>query len=391
MITIKRNSANTNSSSFSINNTNGEFFISITPSLIVSFEETLEIICLEYKEMMKKENLSDRTQIFCRLYLSDIANQKNILFSSQLFGLLQSSAYSIVQQCPLYGGKVALFCYHIKNTKIQKTVSILDDQSWRNSAEITGTYYKMLYTSNYSEAYPFDSEAQTKEIFLSYNSFLKSHNCSLIGNGVRTWIYVRDIDNHYQGMVKARKEFFKKEGLIPETRFIASTGIEGKSKETSTLVSIDALAISNIDQKQIVRMEAREHLNPTYEYGVTFERGTRINFGDRSHLYISGTASIDKNGYTMHERDIKKQTERTIENIEALLKAQDCSLKDLTYITIYLRNITDSKAVKDTLKENKLDLIPQIMVEGAVCRPEWLVEIEGIAIISNNSNWPKFL
>ncbi|MEK6927618.1 MAG: Rid family hydrolase [Nanoarchaeota archaeon] len=391
MINMKTNNLGIISSSFGIGDSNDEYFISITPSSNIHFEETLETICTKYEETMKKDGLSGKTQIFCRLYLSDIANQKNILLSSRLFSIVRLSAYSIVEQCPLYGGKAALLCYHIKNTMIKKTVSSLDDQIWKNSAEITGKNYNMLYVSNYSEAYPFDSEEQTKEIFLSYNSFLKKHDCSLLKNSLRTWIYVRDIDNHYQGMVKARKDFFKKEGLIPETRYIASTGIEGKSKETSTLVSMDALAISNIDPKQIVRMEARDHLNPTHEYGVTFERGTRIDFGDRSHLYISGTASIDMYGHTIYERDIKKQTERTIENIEALLRNQKSNLTDLVYIIIYLRNSTDHKTVKDILKEKKLDQIPQIMVEGAVCRPEWLVEIEGVAIIQSSSPWPSFV
>ena len=137
-------------------------------------------------------------------------------------------------------------------------------------------------------------------------------------------------------------------------------------------------------------MEARELLNPTHEYGVTFERGTRIDFGDRSHLYISGTASIDKNGNILHVGDIKKQTKRTLKNIIALLKPHGARLKDMAYFIVYVRNITQTEEVIDILKKEKLDKVPIIFAEGAVCRPAWLVEIEGVAIIPNHSDWPDF-
>ena len=75
-------------------------------------------------------------------------------------------------------------------------------------------------------------------------------------------------------------------GFFTITRFIASTGIEGFSKEVNSLVSFDAFAIKNLKQEQIVRMEAPKNLPPTITYGVTFERGTRVRFGDRSHLHI---------------------------------------------------------------------------------------------------------
>ena len=37
-----------------------------------------------------------------------------------------------------------------------------------------------------------------------------------------------------------------------------------------------------------------EDVNRTYEYGVTFERGTAVTYGDRRHVFIAGTASIDR-------------------------------------------------------------------------------------------------
>ena len=41
---------------------------------------------------------------------------------------------------------------------------------------------------------------------------------------------------------------------------------------------------------------AASHMNRTSDYGVSFERGTAIEYGDRIHALISGTASIDNRG-----------------------------------------------------------------------------------------------
>jgi enamine deaminase RidA (YjgF/YER057c/UK114 family) len=138
-------------------------------------------------------------------------------------------------------------------------------------------------------------------------------------------------------------------------------------------------------------MEALEHLSPTIEYGVTFERGIRIRFGDRSHLHISGTASIDKYGDIMHPGDLQKQIDRTVVNMNALLEAQGASIHDMAYIILYLRDPSVFEAVKrhvHTLIPHEIPLIP---VTAAVCRPGWLIEMEGVAIIDDDAPFPEFL
>jgi enamine deaminase RidA (YjgF/YER057c/UK114 family) len=137
-------------------------------------------------------------------------------------------------------------------------------------------------------------------------------------------------------------------------------------------------------------MEARSHLNPTHEYGVTFERGLKIVFGDRSHLYVSGTASINNKGEVMHPRDVKKQTIRILENIRALLKPHNADLEDISYLIVYVRNITDVNEVRNILFKKGFGHLPAFFVKGAICRPEWLVEIEVMAVIKTKTNWPEF-
>lgn len=376
-------------SSFTSPNGKNEYFISINSEKHSDFSKCLENVYKSYVLTLKKLELTEDTQVFCRFYLSDIANQKKELLNSKLFKISQNGAYSIIQQCPLDGGSISMLSYHIKGKNKKKILKFKNDD-WKNGVFIKGENYELYYTGNFLNEWPFDSFKQTNAIFSDYNFFLKKNGMSLLKNTIRTWIYLRDIDNNYAGMVEARKNLFKENGLTDKTRYIASTGIEAKLKETSALVSMDAISIYGIKPEQIIRMEAREFLNPTHEYGVTFERGTKIEFGDRTHLYISGTASINNKGEVVHIGNVVAQTKRALENIKALLKPHGASIKDMAYLIVYARNVTQAEEIMKTIKNEGLNRIPLIFAEGAVCRPTWLVEIEGVAIIPSKTNWPDF-
>ena len=124
---------------------------------------------------------------------------------------------------------------------------------------------------------------------------------------------------------------------------------------------------------------APTHLNPTYEYGVTFERGTVVEFGDRSHAYISGTASINNKGEVVHVGDIKAQTYRMMENVNALLTEGNFSEGDIAQIIVYLRDLCDYDRVKRIISA-RYPQTPIVYTLAPVCRPEWLIEMECIAI-----------
>ena len=208
-------------------------------------------------------------------------------------------------------------------------------------------------------------------------------------NLVRTWIYVTNIDVNYQGVVEARNDIFDKEGLTADTHYIASTGIGGATPVRHAAVAIDFLTFPGIKEEDKKYLQALEHLNPTHEYGVAFERGTRVtlpthcsNSDGSQHFkqqyFISGTASIDKLGNVVYEEDIVRQTGRLLENVGALLKDGDATMNDIQYFIIYLRDISDYHTV-DRMMQQFYPQIPRIIVEAKVCRPGWLIEMECIA------------
>jgi enamine deaminase RidA (YjgF/YER057c/UK114 family) len=372
----------------------GENFVSIATPVGLTFPEALAALTASYSSALDRLFLSDLTAVFCRIFLSDVLNQKAALLESALFNRLRAScALSIIEQKPVGSGPVSLLSYHLRapGKAFSKQLSHSTADGWRNDLVVKGGNYSLLLSANHSDGDGFNAYAQTKTIFASLNSVIEQNGMNLLDNGIRTWVYVRDLDNHYKDMVHARRELFEEHGLTDKTRYLASTGILGMTHTPEKIVSADALSVGGLAAGQVVRMDALSHLWPTILYGVTFERGLRVRFGDRSHLYISGTASINTKGEVLHEGNAELQTRRAIENVRALLAAQSATLEDMAYVIAYVRNAHDRHQVEKVLDEEFGRIVPLVFVEAAVCRPAWLVEIEGVAIIPDENEFPPFL
>jgi enamine deaminase RidA (YjgF/YER057c/UK114 family) len=369
-----------------------EIHIVIIPRVTGDFKQALWNAYREYRETLEERKCSKDTQVFSRIYLSDIENQKVTLQNSELFRFLSGGAVSVIEQPPLDQTPIVIHAYHVRGAAAFGRESLNHDpDGWRNGLTLAGKHYRMVWTSSYDGRGAFDSASQTDELLRSCASVHGAYRMNFLDNAIRTWVFVRDVDNHYKGMVDRRRELFEQWGLTRDTRYIASTGIEGKGRNVDTLVSLDALSVGPLQPGQIVRMEALDHLSPTIKYGVTFERGTRLRFGDRSHLYISGTASINHEGKILHEADVRGQTGRTIENIEALLAPHGASLDDMAYVIVYLRDPVDYARIQDILSSRLPENVPVFGLKASVCRPGWLVEMEGVGIVRDDCAYPAFL
>jgi enamine deaminase RidA (YjgF/YER057c/UK114 family) len=201
---------------------------------------------------------------------------------------------------------------------------------------------------------------------------------------------MKDVDIFYHGMVDIRRALFAEQGLTGATHFIASTGIEGAGAHRYDVVAMDAYSNIDVEPKQVSYLNDFDKLCATKDYNVTFERATRVAYADRAHIFISGTASIDPAGEVVHPGDAGRQLDRALENVEALLRAGSASFADMTHMIVYLRDPSDLALVEGRLRERFADL-PLIVVQGSVCRPEWLVEVEGVAIANSiDANMPRF-
>jgi 2-iminobutanoate/2-iminopropanoate deaminase len=129
-------------------------------------------------------------------------------------------------------------------------------------------------------------------------------------------------------------------------------------------------------------------LNEAYAYAKpsSFSRGMRIDLGDVTILLISGTASIDEHGRSVHLGDFRAQMRRTLDNIAGLLASEGCTWHDIVRTTCYLRDIErDYEAFNEErtafFEEQRLDPLPASTgIQAILCRPELLIEIEAIAM-----------
>lgn len=332
----------------------------ISPESKGTFNDRLNFLYLALGNYLDKENMEQRTLQYCKVFLSDSQNQIEELKESLLYQeFLKDSNVSIVEQPPLNGCKVSLL---VKTT---------DDK--------TPILFHSIRLSE-EEALGKNSYEQTRLIFDKYLEILRNEDpeMTLERNLVRTWIYVTDIDVNYQGVVEARNDVFDQHQLTANTHYIASTGIGGSTPVRHASVAIDFLTVPGIQEEDKKYLQALDHLNPTHEYGVAFERGTRLTLPTKQQYFISGTASIDKHGDVVYEGDVVRQTGRLLENIGALLKDGDAMMTDIQYFIIYLRDISDYHTVEKMMQQF-YPQIPHIIVEARVCRPGWLIEMECIA------------
>ena len=330
-----------------------------------SFQQQLDAV-LDCYEQLKAQELKGATAVMKRYFLSDVANQADDV----LLADTSDCAKSIIGQAPLDGSKIGLWVYMMTSVSTRLLPSGLYEAAH-------GQFRHLWNASAHNTAQ--NSEYQTRLLFNEYVMQLMQEGCTLADNCIRTWLFVNDVDVNYGGVVAARNKIFFTQGLTEDTHYIASTGIGGCAQDAKVMTQMDNYAIAGIKKEQVHYLYAPTHLNRTSDYGVSFERGTYIDYRDRRHVIISGTASINNKGQIEHPKDIVKQTHRMWDNVEALLREADSSYDEVTVMIVYLRDLADYDVVRRLYDERFPDK-PRIIVHAPVCRSGWLIEMECMAI-----------
>lgn len=327
-----------------------------------------------------RSNLA-QSRLLLRFFCSDVYHQAPLI--EKLWPWQPGTQRVYIGQQPLDSAFISLQAYYLEGAS-----EIRSDGNGALWLRHGG--YESLWTLDYP-ALRADSAHQSTQVIKSAQAKLDHYGMSLNSDMMRTWYYLRDVDNNYDGMVRSRLCWYEANGLNADTHSIASTGIEGQSPNPHALVALHAHAIKGLLPQQITYLKALDHLSPTYQYGVNFERATKITYGDRVHCHISGTASIDRNGDVLHKNDVRRQTERALENIAALLSEGDLELSHLRAAVVYLRDPQDYAQVAPIVTSALPAGCALNFTCAPVCRPDWLVEIEGEAIALRRSDYPDFI
>jgi enamine deaminase RidA (YjgF/YER057c/UK114 family) len=228
---------------------------------------------------------------------------------------------------------------------------------------------------------------------------------------VRTWFYLGKITEpdqnkiqRYYELNRARTDFYHglnfcpslldpqaPRGVYPAS---SGTGTSGKSLVMGC-VSLQIGRKSGF----LVPLENPQQ-TPAYAYhpryspkSPKFSRAMALVLDDHITTWISGTASVI-NSESCYEEDIGKQTEQTIDNLERLISPENfafhgvsgarSTLRDLAKVRVYLKRQQDFDQCR-AICQRRLGAVPTVYALADICRPELLVEIEGVAFSRRES------
>ena len=194
---------------------------------------------------------------------------------------------------------------------------------------------------------------------------------------VRTWIHMRHIDRDYGTLNRARRAFFATRGIDPVP---ASTGIGGAPVSGAHDLCLGFYAVKSGQPRERTVMTSPT-LNEASEYGADFVRGLRVVETNKVALHVSGTASIDEHGRTVHLGDLDAQADRMLVNIAALLEGQGARFADVVHAITYLKHHADAARIRDRLRSAGFAGFPHVMVAAPICRSDLLCETEALAVL----------
>ncbi len=227
--------------------------------------------------------------------------------------------------------------------------------------------------------------AQAREMFVRAKRALSKEGMGFT-HVARTWIYLRRILDRYGVFNEVRTDFFSKTGLrdYQGTPFFpASTGIQGCTGAEECLMDLLAVSEGGRPSERLAPIRATSRQNEANAYGSAFSRGATLELRDRTLVFVSGTASINASGTTIHLDDPEEQCIETLENVGALLADQGGSLADVVMATLFCKSPEVEPAYRRAKEKMNAPSFPTLTMLADVCRDDLLVEIEALAVIEN--------
>ena len=217
---------------------------------------------------------------------------------------------------------------------------------------------------------------QTLAMFARADALLQKAGMAF-SDVVRTWIHLRDIDRDYAALNRARRAFFAARGIDPVP---ASTGIGGGPVSGAHDLCLGIYAVKAA-RSPVRTVMTSPTLNEAPQYGADFVRGMKVVEENRIALHVSGTASIDEQGRSVHCDDFDAQADRMLVNIAALLDGQGASFGDAVSAITYLKHAGHATRLREKLHAAGFADIPSALVVAPICRPDLLCETEVLAVL----------
>jgi enamine deaminase RidA (YjgF/YER057c/UK114 family) len=203
---------------------------------------------------------------------------------------------------------------------------------------------------------------------------------------VRTWFYLDDILSWYGPFNDVRTGFFAErrvlDGVVPASTGIGMVGracwpLAGRMPTPpSAALFADLLAMRPKRAEVRICSVASPLQCCAREYGSSFSRAVEVSLSGVRRLYVSGTASIDAAGQTVHAGDARRQVAKTMEAVQAILGSRGMGWSDVVSGVAYFKRSQDAPVLAAYLRERGLPALPLALACGEVCRDELVFELE---------------
>lgn len=214
--------------------------------------------------------------------------------------------------------------------------------------------------------------AQARDVLEQMEDVLRPHGCDF-SHVARTWFFLEDILDWYGEFNAARTAFFRERrvfgGIVP-----ASTGV-GIAGLGST-VAAAVLAVLPRTRAAGVQAVASPLQCEALDYESSFSRAVEVRAAGERRLYVSGTASIDEGGASVHDGDFEAQVRLSLAVVEQILLARGFDWPDAARATLYVRDADDLPRVRPLLESYGMGDLPATLVHADICRRELMFEIE---------------
>lgn len=191
---------------------------------------------------------------------------------------------------------------------------------------------------------------------------------------VRTWLFIDDILDWYDDFNRMRDEFFEENGMFD--RFLpSSTGIGGANPQGAAVAAC-AVALKPLKDGVSVQEVLSPLQCPAHDYGSAFSRAAEIATPDYQCVLVSGTASIEPEGTTVHVGDTNAQIDLTLRVVDEILKSRGLEFSDTTRANAYFKHQNDASSFGDFCAKFGIPETRVVVSHDDVCRDDLLFEIE---------------
>ena len=368
------------------------------------------------KTVCEEQGFNENVAAMCHFFIADIGMRELVRQLAYEIVPQILGAVTIVPQAPASGVVIAVELWAVSGEKSLAIGKVLECKPFESGlvaiAQFDGMKWYFAGGGFQTDSLSIGAYNRSRDAFVwlgylkhAWFSNLIRQKMFRLDQLLRTWIYQGHLllpegeTLRYKELNRARTDIF---GNTQFLKKYLPKNYQGRVYPASTGIGADdfdvVMSAVALDTKRkdvtVVPLENPKQTS-AFNYGTVyspqspkFSRAVVISIEDTCLVFVSGTASIT-NSESQHPEDPVKQTEQTLDNIAALIAGQNldrhgisgvaCGLDNLECVRVYVKRPSELELIRQVC-DRRLPKVPTIYTIADVCRPELLVEIEGIAL-----------